>query len=108
MANLKIIAFEKRYPSMWTFQGCTGACATLVHSSRMYKDLVHKLIGHSIQEKKQPFQSLIQMKFSLLFVFAAAGSTLSVLATSETQRKRHIQARDPRIDLERLVIRNGM
>ena len=47
------------------------------------------------------------MKFSLLFVFAAAG-TLSVLATSETQRKRHIQARDPRIDLERLVIRNGM
>ena len=48
------------------------------------------------------------MKFSLLFVFAAAGSTLSVLATSETQRKRHIQARDPRIDLERLVIRNGM
>ncbi|KAF8815163.1 hypothetical protein BYT27DRAFT_7238540 [Phlegmacium glaucopus] len=44
------------------------------------------------------------MKFTILFFLASA--TLAV-ATPEMQTKRSIQARDPRIDLERMVIRSG-
>ncbi|KAF8815162.1 hypothetical protein BYT27DRAFT_6819784 [Phlegmacium glaucopus] len=43
------------------------------------------------------------MKFTILFFLASA--TLAV-ATPEMQTKRSIQARDPRIDLERMVIRS--